>query len=232
MQKYSKQDTVYDIQLLDHRKLTSLMQFGDLESCADTFEAYLAQVHFYSMKSLMLRLYIGMDVYLAARNVSHGFGISNEEFVLSFGSIDDISSRMQTVESTASYLHEIIAQCIRWRIASVSENGNSVIRKAKDYIDGNYTDEDISLNKVAENVGLTPTYLSALFKKETKHNFTDYVTALRITRAKELLCCTNKLISEIAYEVGFRDYRYFSQIFKKQTGMTPRQFQNSTNVIY
>ena len=46
MQKYSKQDTVYDIQLLDHRKLTSLMQFGDLESCADTFEAYLAQVHF------------------------------------------------------------------------------------------------------------------------------------------------------------------------------------------
>ena len=107
-----------------------------------------------------------------------------------------------------------------------------MIRKAKEYIDSNYTDEEISLNKVAENVGLTPTYLSALFKKETKQNFTDYVTMLRITRAKELLCCTKKLISEIAYEVGFRDYRYFSQIFKKQTGMTPRQFQNSTNELY
>ena len=82
------------------------------------------------------------------------------------------------------------------------------------------------------NVGLTPTYLSALFKKESGQNFTDYVTTLRITRAKELLCCTKKLISEIAYEVGFRDYRYFSQIFKKQTGMTPRQFQNSTNELY
>ena len=173
-----------------------------------------------------------MDVYLAARNVAHEFGISSEEFAGSFGSIDDISAKMQTVEATADYLQGMIAQCIRWRIASVSENGNSVIRKAKEYIDNNYMDEDISLNKVAENVGLTPTYLSALFKKETKQNFTDYVTLLRITRAKELLCCTKKLISEIAFEVGFRDYRYFSQIFKKQTGMTPRQFQNSTNELY
>jgi len=229
MQKLSKQDTVYDVQLLDHKKLTSLMQFGDLESCADTFDSYLDSVQFYSLESLMLRLYIGMDVYLAARNVSRGFGITNEEFVLTFGSLDDISANMKTVDSTAAYLHNIVAQCIRWRIASVAENGNGVIRKARDFIDSNYTDEDISLNKVAENVGLTPTYLSALFKKETKQNFTDYVTGLRITRAKELLCCTNKLISEIAYEVGFRDYRYFSQIFKKQTGMTPRQFQSSTN---
>lgn len=231
MQKSSKRNTVHDIQLLDHRQLTALMQFGDLESCASTFESYLAQVNFYSMESLMLRLYIGMDVYIAARNVSRGFGISDEDFLSTFGSIEDISSRIQTVESSSSYLQEIVAQCIRWRIASVSGNGNTVIRKAKDYIDSNFTDEDISLNKVAENVGLTPTYLSALFKKETKQNFTDYVTGLRIRRAKELLCCTNKLISEIAYEVGFRDYRYFSQIFKKQTGMTPRQFQNSTNVI-
>ena len=233
MQNTSKHpEALSDIMMLDHSQLTALMQFGNLETCADTFESYLERVKFYSMESLMLRLYIGMDVYLAARNVARGFGISSEQFAGSFGSIDDISAKMQTVESTASYLQGMIAQCIRWRIASVAENGNSVIRKAKDYIDSNYTDEDISLNKVAENVGLTPTYLSALFKKETKQNFTDYVTVLRITRAKELLCCTNKLISEIAYEVGFRDYRYFSQIFKKQTGMTPRQFQNSTNELY
>lgn len=232
MQKLSKQETVSDIQMIDNKQLQALMQYGDLETCADTFEAYLDKVKFYSMESLMLRLYIGMDVYLAARNAAHGFGVSKEDFVLSFGSIDDISMKMQTVETTASYLQEMIAQCIRWRIESVSRNGNSVIRKAKEYIDNNYTDDDISLNKVAENVGLTPTYLSALFKKETKQNFTDYITVLRIARAKELLCCTKKLISEIAYEVGFRDYRYFSQIFKKQTGMTPRQFQNSTNDLY
>jgi two-component system response regulator YesN len=232
MQNNMKQGTVSDVQMLDHRQLTALMQFGDLESCADTFESYLDKVKFFSMESLMLRLYIGMDVYLAAQNVARGFGVTNEEFTHSFGSIDDISAKMQTVETTASYLQEMVAQCIRWRIASVSENGNGVIRKAKEYIDSNYTDEDISLNKVAENVGLTPTYLSALFKKESGQNFTDYVTTLRITRAKELLCCTKKLISEIAYEVGFRDYRYFSQIFKKQTGMTPRQFQNSTNELY
>ncbi len=231
MQKLKSKETGSDVQMLDNKQLLSLMQFGDLETCADTFESYLNKVKFYSMESLMLRLYIGMDVYLAARNVANRFGVSKEDFVLSFGSIDDISAKMQTIETTASYLQEMIAQCIRWRIASVSQNGNVVIQKAREYIDNNYTNEEISLHKVAENVGLTPTYLSALFKKETKKNFTDYVTTLRITRAKELLCCTNKMITEIAYEVGFRDYRYFSQIFKRETGMTPRQFQNSTNEL-
>ena len=231
MQKIKKQETGSDIQMIDNKQLLSLMQCGDLETCADTFQSYLNKVKFFSMESLMLRLYIGMDVYLTARNVANGFGVSKEEFVLSFGSIDDISAKMQSIDATASYLQEMVAQCIRWRITSVSQNGNSAIQKAKEYIDNNYTDEDISLNRVAVNVGLTPSYLSALFKKETKKNFTDYVTALRITRAKELLCCTKKMISEIAYEVGFRDYRYFSQIFKRETGMTPRQFQNSTNEL-
>ncbi len=230
MQKTSQQQA--DVQMLDRGKLTSLMQCGDLENCAQILDDYLRKAQFYTLESLMLRLYIGMDVYIAAQTVSRGFGVTNAEFVSAFGSLDDISAKMQTVETTASYLHEMVAQCIRWRIASVSENGNHVIRKAREYIDSNYMSEDISLNTVSDAVGLTPTYLSALFKKETKQNFTDYVTGLRISRAKELLCCTSKLVSEIAYEVGFRDYRYFSQIFKKQTGMTPRQFQNSTNLLF
>jgi two-component system response regulator YesN len=92
-------------------------------------------------------------------------------------------------------------------------------------------DGDLSLRAVAEAVGLSPSYFSAAFKREMKENFSDYLTKVRIRRAKELLCCTTKLIYEIAYDVGFRDYRYFSQIFKKQTGQTPRQFQNSTNSV-
>ena len=68
-----------------------------------------------------------------------------------------------------------------------------------------------------------------MFKKAVGTNFVDYLTRVRIERAKELLCCTSLQVSEIADQVGFRDYRYFSQIFKKYTGYTPREFQEHSN---
>ena len=74
-------------------------------------------------------------------------------------------------------------------------------------------------------------YFSALFKKKTGYCFSECLNMVRIDRSKQLLCCTSKMIYEVAYEVGFHDYRYFSQIFKKHTGMTPRQFQNSANLF-
>ena len=136
---------------------------------------------------------------------------------------------MQTIDGTTSFLHRMVEQCIRWRVQTAAESGNDIIRKAKAYIDEKYADEDISLKTVADAVGLSAPYLSAIFKREVHQNFSEYLTKVRIQHAKELLCCTSKLIYEVAYEVGFRDYRYFSQIFKKQTGQTPREFQNAAN---
>ena len=219
-----------DVRRLDTAQIDGLLRYGRLESCRDVLEEYLEQVHFRQMKSLMLRLYVGMDVYIAARRVTSDFGIPAEQFVSRFGSIDEISGKLQTIDSTTEYLHTLIEQCIRWRIESATENGNDLVKKAKSYMDANYMNEDISLKTTAEYVGLSPTYLSALFKREMKRNFTEYLTEIRIRKAKELLCSTSKLICEIAYEVGFRDYRYFSQIFKKQTGQTPRKFQADVNI--
>ena len=98
-----------------------------------------------------------------------------------------------------------------------------------EYIEAHYMQNDLTLNCVAHEVGLSPTYFSSLFKKETGKCFSDYLNHVRIEQAKRLLCCTSKMIYEIAFEVGFQDYRYFSQIFKKYTGQTPRQFKNAAN---
>ena len=223
-------DDACDVQRLDIRPLQALLQSGRVDNCREVLISYLEQVHFTKLRSLMLRLYVGMDVYIEARSFSRNLGISNAQFNARFGSIDDISSKLQTVDSTIEFLSGMIEQCIRWRIESVSDSSHSVIRNAKEFIDENYMDEDLSLSAVAKAVGLSPTYLSALFKREMQQNFSDYLTSVRIEKAKELLCCTSKMIYEIAYEAGFRDYRYFSQIFKKHTGLTPRQFQNNANI--
>lgn len=223
-------DSCCDVSRIDTRKIEHLLESGKLDTCRDTVEQFLQDIHFRELESLMLRLYVTMDIYIAARSFSRELGIGNDTFIERFGSIDEISGKMQTAEGTAAFLHEMLYQCIRWRIDAAAGTGHSVVAKAKEYIDANYMNDELSLRTVADAVGLSPSYLSAVFKREVKQNFSDYLTEVRIRRAKELLCCTSKMIYEVAYAVGFRDYRYFGQIFKKQTGLTPKQFQSHTNV--
>lgn len=223
------QYALHEVSRIDTSEIEQLLQSGRLSSSHDTLEAFLEKTRFRELESLMLRLYIGMDIYMVAKTFAFGLGITGEQFTSRFGSIDEIAPRLQTVDSTTSFLHEMIEQCIRWRMEAASEGGREIVRRAKQCIDSRYADSELSLSAVADAVGFSAPYLSAVFKREMHMNFSDYLTSVRIRRAKELLCCTSKLVSEIAFEVGFRDYRYFSQVFKKHTGLTPRAFQSSSN---
>ncbi|MGL4737683.1 MAG: response regulator transcription factor [Cellulosilyticaceae bacterium] len=97
------------------------------------------------------------------------------------------------------------------------------IVKALEYIHQNYNKE-ISLKSIATYVNLSPNYFSTLFKKEMGQSLVDYIMALKIERAKELLK-SNLLFYQIAEEVGFSEETYFSKIFKVKTGMSPREWK-------
>lgn len=211
-------------------RIGEVLRTGRPEESAAAVDAYLRGIGYSSLPEL-LRSYIAVDIYLTAREFACSLGVEAEQFTTACGGLTEMSAHLQSPERTAAYFHGIAAQCIWWRMAAVGGQGGSVIRKARDYIDRSYMQTDLSLRSVSEAIGLSPTYFSALFKRETGQNFSDYLTEVRIRRAKDLLCCTSKLISEIAYDVGFRDYRYFSQIFKKHTGQTPRQYQNAAKRI-
>lgn len=99
------------------------------------------------------------------------------------------------------------------------------IRLANAYMNEHYSDYDISLETVAEKVGLTPSYLSALYKKETGSGFLEALTEVRISKAKELLQETNETFAKITELVGYTDIKYFSKIFKKVTGIKPNEFR-------
>ena len=214
----------------DTEKIESLLQSGGIDGCRERLGEILSEAGIIGLDSLMVRLYVSMEIYIAAHSFASGIGIDSTAFCERFGTVDDIGGRLATQESSLSFLTELVQQCIMWRIEAAAGNGAAITRKAKQFIDRNYMNEDVSLRTVAAAVGLSPSYLSALFKKESGENLSEYLTRVRIHHSKELLCCTSKLISEIAYDVGYRDYRYFSQIFKKHTGLTPRQFQSMANV--
>ncbi len=99
------------------------------------------------------------------------------------------------------------------------------IRHAKEYISQHYMDQKLLLEDVAGEIGLNPIYFSTLFKKETGENFSTYLVNIRMSRAKELLLSTNDTMIQICEEVGYRDSRYFSQLFRKVVGVKPAMYR-------
>jgi len=107
-----------------------------------------------------------------------------------------------------------------------SENKNLIVKAAINFIEKNYN-KNITLESVAKEVYVTPAYLSILFKRELKINFVDYLHKIRIQKAQELLKNQNLKTYQVANMVGFTDEKYFSQLFKKYTGLTPTQYRES-----
>lgn len=103
--------------------------------------------------------------------------------------------------------------------------GNQLIMKAQEYIASNYS-RKITLKDMADELYISPNYLCELFKRHTDKNLTDYISAYRIDRAKELLMDVRYRVNDVAYMVGFSDAQYFSNLFKKKVGMTPTEYRN------
>jgi len=98
------------------------------------------------------------------------------------------------------------------------------IARAKAFINENYT-EDLSLEQVAKSANMSSFYFCKMFKKFTGVNFTEYVSRIRIEKARNLLLNPNLRISEIAYEVGFQSLTHFNRVFKRVLGQSPTDFR-------
>lgn len=108
---------------------------------------------------------------------------------------------------------------------SESKHAGTMIEAIK-YINAHY-EEPLTLEKVATKVHLNPAYLSSVFKKEIGVGFADYLNKVRIEESKKLLRNRQYTILEVALSVGFENHSYFSKVFKKYTGITPKHFRNA-----
>ena len=78
---------------------------------------------------------------------------------------------------------------------------------------------------MAARVNISPSYFSSIFSQEMGVTFVEYLTGVRMDKAKELLMCSNLKTSEIGYEVGYKDSHYFGYLFKKTVGCTPKEYR-------
>lgn len=106
---------------------------------------------------------------------------------------------------------------------------NNIINCAKVYVDSNFSDPNLTLQKVSDEMGLSPNYFSALFKQNSGSSFINYLTHVRIERAKEYLMSGKFKTYEVAYKCGYENPAYFSTIFKKIVGVSPSDYQKPVN---
>lgn len=129
-----------------------------------------------------------------------------------------------TVNCMTAYLEWLVDQLDH---SDSQQLGTGVIREIQLFIRQHYA-EDISLNTLAEHFYLHSNYLSKLFKDKTGKNFIEYLTEVRMKKAKELLQNTDYKIIDICAMTGYDNPRYFSRLFKQHTQMTPREYRDLT----
>ena len=100
-----------------------------------------------------------------------------------------------------------------------------VIRKAKAFIGEHYTNPELTLRQVSNEVAMSNNHFCTIFSQETGVTFTEYITSLRIEKAKELLRDRQMRTSDVSASIGYNDPHYFSYLFKKYTGLSPRDYR-------
>lgn len=108
-------------------------------------------------------------------------------------------------------------------------HGEYLIAQAIDYMKKNFANPDLSLQVMSDRLGISPAYLSTLFSQNESITFIDYLINLRLEKSKRLLETTNEKIIDITFDVGYNDPNYFSYIFKKKNGISPKEYRNQTH---
>ena len=213
-----------NINALNPAILQKFLSSGLAEEVDDFIRDYFNAIGQEPMSSLVFRNYVVLNVRFSVLSFLKKLGCDDSE--ISGQEMENIMDETgKTIEAAVAYCGKILKKAIALRDENAGDQNRSVLKLAVDFIDHNYMDEEISLNKAAHVANVSANHFSALFSQNMGQTFTEYLTDLRMNKAKELLRCTAMRSSEIAGEVGYKDAHYFSYLFKKTQGMTPSEYR-------
>lgn len=192
------------------------------------FELYLRPVGETALKSGLMKTYIFVDVALAAARLVNELGGEVDQVIPELNSIEAILSNIKTIDELRGQTYKILSSALTFRDNQANSLHGNLIYQAKEYIDSHYSEPKLSLHEVAANANLSASYFCVVFSQEAGQTFKEYLTDVRIGKAKELLRVTALRSTDIAYQVGYNDPHYFSSVFKKNTGLSPTEFRSQT----
>lgn len=225
-------DTLDDIEITSFGEIektrTMLEKFlnnGAEDEIDEFVDVYINELPEENLKSVLMRQYIIMDAYIVMMSFCEKIEGIEGEMQAQSEELKNSMKTIQTLEEIKNYIRMLLKKIIGVRDTISGRRYSDIIEIAKDQIRKTYMSDEISLNTIAAEVGMSPSYFSSIFSKEMGKTFVEYLTEIRMDRAKELLMCSSMKTSEIGYEVGYKDPHYFSYIFKKTQNCTPKEFR-------
>ena len=217
-----------DVRRVNPAVLTGMLQSAGAREVGGFVDEYLRGIRD-ALDSGPFCQYLMLSARFTATEFVQSLGISRKEFLDSLPCLDMVG-RGVTAGDLKRYLTEILLRAIELRDEAAGSRHKGLMKQAVDYIDLNFQREDLSLNRVAREVSVSANYLSTVFSQEMKMTFVEYVRAKRMEKARELLRSGNLRSGEVAAAVGYRDPHYFSFLFKKTQGCTPRDYRAGKNM--
>lgn len=211
---------------LDRNAVEAFLKTGLKSEVMPFIEDYFASIGENNLNSSIFRQYVALDMCFAATGMVEQLGYRTEELMERCGNPDVAAASFSSVAETKAFLHRLYEEAIEMREVIATKKYRLLLEDAKSYIRHNFQNDEISLNTVAAYINLSPNHFSSIFKQETGETFVEYLTSVRMEKARELLRGTTMKTAEIALAVGYKDSHYFSSLFKKTHDCTPREFRS------
>ncbi|MFC9708754.1 response regulator [Paenibacillus sp. NPDC056933] len=214
--------------LLDRNRLVEFLKLGnsgELPDFLDKFVADLDKMNWHSMYTYYVVHNISLELVHAGKQYFHPE--ENEQLFL-----QKLQAQIGLISGTRdclNYLNKLYEALWQWRSGKLDKY-RELIELTKQLIREHYDDEQLSLQDLSRKAGVSPSHLSKIFSQETGQTMNEFLTATRMGKAKELLRTTRCKTFEIAYQVGYNDQHYFSNLFKKVTGMTPMAYRKAAEM--
>jgi two-component system response regulator YesN len=214
-----------DLLKVDRTEIENFLKSAVKKDFAPFFDNLIQPLGETAIESYLIKNYIFTDIVLAAAKFASELGGDVEQIVPALNSIEKVLANIKTIEQLREQTRLVLFNILEFRDSQNITQRWRLIQQAKAYIDQHYMDADLSLDEVADQVNLSSSHFSVVFSQETCQTYTEYLTKLRIKKAKELLRMTNLRSTDICFQVGYNDPHYFSHVFGKQTGFSPREFR-------
>ena len=214
-----------DVRMISKKTIFHFLRNGTLSEVDDLVDEYFESIGKEATESTIIRQYVLVESLLSSAALLESLGVDKEKSSEILGDLSETIKDVDSSDRAREYISTLLKKVIEYRNKISDKKYTEVIDKAKKYIQENYQNDEMSLQSVALNVNISSNHFSTIFRKETGETFIDYLTTVRMDRAKELLTCTAVKTSEIGFEVGYKDPHYFSYIFKKTQGISPKEYR-------
>ncbi len=218
------------LELKGNDPLVDRLKYASRNDVSTIIEESMALIYSNPSQFKVFASYLLVDMIFAVSKLIENLGGDIKQIKPEIVQRNYVDNAVSDEQNFVKTLENVLEFAIEYRDSRSTGRYGDVILKAKKYIDENYADQNTTLTTVAEAVAMSPNHFSTIFSHECKTTFIEYLTNVRIENAKRLMKETDMKGYDIAYECGFSDPHYFSYIFKKNTGLSPREFKGGSSV--